>query len=55
VLTGEVSIPTEYELTFYVRHGELFAQSCVGATLLLFVILGLQFIRRKRTRQDGST
>ena len=27
VLSGEVAIPTGHELTFYVRHGELFARA----------------------------
>ncbi len=27
VLTGDIKVPTEHELTFYVRHGELFAKS----------------------------
>src|SRR5213075_2259082 len=26
VLTGEVKVPTEHELTFYTRHGELFVK-----------------------------
>jgi apolipoprotein N-acyltransferase len=48
VLTGEISIPTGGELTFYVRHGELFAQGCVGVALLTLVVLSLQLVRRKR-------
>jgi apolipoprotein N-acyltransferase len=34
VLTGEIKAPTEHELTFYTRHGELFAEFCAGMTLL---------------------
>ncbi len=45
-LTGEVSIPTEHELTFYVRHGELFAQGCVAVALLTLIVLSLQLVRR---------
>ena len=30
VLTGNVDVPTDGGLTFYVRHGELFAQVCGG-------------------------
>ncbi len=47
-LTGEVSVPTGHELTFYVRHGELFAQGCVGVALLTVAILSLRLFRRKR-------
>jgi apolipoprotein N-acyltransferase len=49
VLTGEVSIPLERELTFYVRHGEVFALSCVGISALLLVFLGMQLIRRRKS------
>jgi apolipoprotein N-acyltransferase len=48
VLTGEVAIPTGHELTFYVRHGELFAEGCCGVSILVLVFLGLQLVRRRR-------
>jgi apolipoprotein N-acyltransferase len=49
VLSGEVAIPTEGELTFYVRHGELFAQCCAGVTAIaLFLILVFRMIGRNR-------
>lgn len=38
VLNGEVALPQEKELTFYVRHGELFAQICAGVTLIALAI-----------------
>ena len=38
VLTGEVKVPTEHELTFYTRYGELFAKSCAVITLLAIII-----------------
>jgi apolipoprotein N-acyltransferase len=38
VLTGDVKVPTEQELTFYTRHGELFAKLCVALTALAVVI-----------------
>src|SRR5260370_4380573 len=45
VLTGEIMVPTEHELTFYTRHGELFAKSCsyppLIAILVPIVIRGL--------------
>jgi apolipoprotein N-acyltransferase len=39
VLAGEVKVPTEPELTFYVRHGELFAKACAGITLVAILLL----------------
>ena len=44
VLTGDVDLPTEHTLTFYARHGELFAKFCACVTLLAFV--GIFFLRR---------
>src|SRR5213083_422452 len=38
VLTGEIMVPTEHELTFYTRHGELFAKACAAITLLTISI-----------------
>ena len=32
VLAGEIKVPTEQELTFYTRHGELFAKACAAIT-----------------------
>jgi apolipoprotein N-acyltransferase len=47
VLAGEIKVPTEQELTFYVRHGELFAKVCAGITL--FTIVAASVMRwRKR-------
>ena len=45
VLTGEVKIPTENELTFYTRHGELFAKLC--AVLTALATLAALALRRK--------
>jgi apolipoprotein N-acyltransferase len=39
VLTGDVKIPTEHELTFYTRHGELFAKVCIGMTSIAILVL----------------
>src|SRR5438105_13280521 len=44
VLTGQVKVPTEHELTFYTRHGELFAKFCALVTVIAIVAVGL--IRR---------
>ena len=35
VLTGTIEIPDDGELTFYARHGELFAKLC-GCDVLVF-------------------
>jgi apolipoprotein N-acyltransferase len=50
VLTGEVKIPVEHELTFYMRHGDLFAKLCTGITLIAIVIT----IALCRTGRGGS-
>ena len=47
VLAGEIKVPTEHELTFYVRHGELFAKACAAITLVsILVIFGVRRWRR---------
>jgi apolipoprotein N-acyltransferase len=38
VLTGDLDIPIARELTFYSRHGELFAKLCACVTLIVIVI-----------------
>jgi apolipoprotein N-acyltransferase len=38
VLTGEVKVPTEHELTFYTRHGELFARLCAVVTAIAIIV-----------------
>jgi apolipoprotein N-acyltransferase len=49
VLTGEIKVPTEHELTFYARHGELFAKLCAGITLLAILLSVLrQSVRKKQ-------
>jgi apolipoprotein N-acyltransferase len=37
VLTGEVKVSTEHDLTFYTRHGELFANLCATVTAIAIV------------------
>jgi apolipoprotein N-acyltransferase len=48
VLTGQVAVPNQQELTFYVRHGELFAEVCVGVTGLALAVIGLRFVKRRK-------
>jgi apolipoprotein N-acyltransferase len=45
VLTGEVKVPTEHELTFYTRYGELFAKICAAVTAI--TTLAVLALRRK--------
>lgn len=49
VLSGEVNVPTDYQPTFYVRHGELFAQACCVIAILTFLALIPLLVRRKRS------
>jgi apolipoprotein N-acyltransferase len=44
VLSGTVAIPKNGDLTFYVRHGELFAQICAALAVILVIV---QIVRRK--------
>jgi len=47
VLAGEIKVPTEPELTFYVRHGELFAKACAAITVVsLLVLFGVRRWKR---------
>ncbi|MBO0696201.1 MAG: apolipoprotein N-acyltransferase, partial [Verrucomicrobia bacterium] len=45
VLTGEIKVPTEHELTFYTRHGEWFARMCAAVTAV--ATLAILVVRRK--------
>jgi apolipoprotein N-acyltransferase len=43
VLTGEIKVPTEHELTFYTRHGELFAKVCAAITVVaILMVFGMR-------------
>lgn len=53
VLTGQVSVPSQQIPTFYVRHGELFAEACVGISVLVLVFLAVRVVRR-RLRSQGA-
>ena len=46
VLTGEIKVPTEHDLTFYTRHGEFFAKACVVITV--FAMLAISVIRKRK-------
>jgi apolipoprotein N-acyltransferase len=39
VLIGEIKVPIGGELTFYARHGELFAKLCAGITLIAITVM----------------
>ena len=53
VLTGQVSVPSQQVPTFYVQHGELFAEVCVGVSVLVLVFLAVRVVRR-RLRSQGA-
>jgi apolipoprotein N-acyltransferase len=46
VLSGEVNVPQDRQLTFYARHGELFAQCCAGLTAIAIAVTALRSVRR---------
>ena len=46
VLVGDISVPQDRQLTFYARHGELFAQLCAAVTAIAVIFI---FVRRKQT------
>ena len=46
-LTGQVAIPTNLEPTFYVRHGEWLAYSCLVITTLVLLFLSIRRIVRR--------
>jgi apolipoprotein N-acyltransferase len=43
VLTGEVNVPQDRQLTFYVQHGELFSKFCAG---ICVIVIFVAIIRR---------
>ena len=49
VLSGEIAVPTLRDLTFYARHGELFAACCAGVTV---IALFFNLLRRHKWKQD---
>jgi apolipoprotein N-acyltransferase len=44
-LVGEIDLPTQPTLTFYARHGEVFAKFCAAITLLMILIKILAAVR----------
>jgi apolipoprotein N-acyltransferase len=50
VLTGEINVPTEHELTFYTRHGELFAKLCAGIVLVAIGVMMIRGFTRAATK-----
>ena len=49
VLTGQVNVPSQYQPTFYVRHGELFAEVCVGITGLVLAFFVVRTVRKRKS------
>jgi apolipoprotein N-acyltransferase len=46
-LTGQVAVARNPELTFYVRHGELFSYGCVAVSVMTLAFLILRRFRRR--------
>ncbi|MGI8437951.1 MAG: apolipoprotein N-acyltransferase [Chthoniobacterales bacterium] len=55
VLSGSVQVPTNYQPTFYVRHGEVFGFGCVGLTGLALLWLAVRLPFRRKAAGDQST
>jgi apolipoprotein N-acyltransferase len=51
VLSGEIKVPSEHELTFYTRHGELFAKMC-AAIMAIAILLS---VVPRLVRKDALT
>jgi apolipoprotein N-acyltransferase len=47
-ITGDVMVPTERSLTFYARHGELFAQCCAAFSLIALFFGLARTVRHQR-------
>ena len=47
VLISEVRVPINYQPTFYVRHGEIFAEACAWIAALTLVFLIWRIVRRR--------
>ncbi|MEP7078678.1 MAG: apolipoprotein N-acyltransferase, partial [Chthoniobacterales bacterium] len=47
VLSGVIRVPTGGKLTFYVRHGEVFAHACAAITAIMFVVIIVKTVRRR--------
>lgn len=54
VLSGTIEVPSSGELTFYVRHGELFAKVCGALALLFLLVRLLRFVRRRGPGDIGG-
>jgi apolipoprotein N-acyltransferase len=50
VLIGEVNVPITSDLTFYLRHGEVFAQFCTGVTLVALLSFATRSVLTRRAR-----
>ena len=50
ILSGEVRVPTNYQPTFYVRHGELLTYICTAITIVALLIFAARLVRRKNAR-----
>jgi apolipoprotein N-acyltransferase len=48
VLSGHVAVPLTRSQTFYVRHGEIFAQASAGVTAVALLFVAIGWARRRR-------
>ncbi len=48
VLSGHVAVPLTRSQTFYVQHGEIFAQASAGVTAVAVLFLAVGLVRRRR-------
>ena len=51
VLSGDIKVPSEHELTFYTRHGELFVKMC-AAIMAIAILLS---VVPRLVRKDALT
>jgi apolipoprotein N-acyltransferase len=53
-LVGEIDLPTQPALTFYARHGEVFAKFCTAITLIAILIKALAAVRVRLQRAKAK-
>ncbi len=51
---ADLAVPIAYQPTFYVRHGELFAEACAAITGVLLLVLALPLLRRRAVASASS-
>jgi apolipoprotein N-acyltransferase len=54
ILVGEIGLPTQPALTFYARHGEMFAKFCAAISLIAILIKVLAAVRVRLRKAKRS-